>query len=319
MNWISHFKKIGIKVKKIIKKQPASQQETDWKNCPQCKKISYFPDLITNSYICECSYHFDCPPKFRLDSLFDSTYEIIEAPKNINPDPLNFEVEGRYKYSDKIKKYRKVTNQDTALLAAYGLISGMQAVVIVFNPLFGGGRFGNHENEHFLHIANFAVRKKVDFWLCCYASSGMDVHGGVTSLSGMPKSIIAMNEIKQANIVTFALASRGTSGGTYASSFFMHDIIIVESNSTTDILFSGKRVTSNILKGTDQIPEDFGTGPGVMKSGLADIKLGNRKELKGTITKLANIILKKVELKSTNVKEAYENQEDFKKTASTTS
>ena len=319
MNWISHFKKIGIKVKKIIKKQPASQQETDWKNCPQCKKISYFPDLITNSYICECSYHFDCPPKFRLDSLFDSTYEIIEAPKNINPDPLNFEVEGRYKYSDKIKKYRKATNQDTALLAASGLISGMKAVIVVFNPLFGGGRFGNHENEHFLHIANFAVRKKVDFWLCCYASSGMDVHGGVTSLSGMPKSIIAMNEIKQANIVTFALASRGTSGGTYASSFFMHDIIIVESNSATDILFSGKRVTSNILKGTDQIPEDFGTGPGVMKSGLADIKLGNRKELKGTITKLANIILKKVELESTNVKEAYENQEDFKKTASTTS
>ena len=319
MNWISHFKKIGIKVKKIIKKQPSGQQETDWKNCPQCKKISYFPDLVANSYICECSYHFDCPPKFRLDSLFDSTYEIIEAPKNINPDPLNFEVEGRYKYSDKIKKYRKVTNQDTALLAAYGLISGMQAVVIVFNPLFGGGRFGNHENEYFLHIANFAVRKKVDFWLCCYASSGMDVHGGVTSLSGMPKSIIAMNEIKQANILTFALASRGTSGGTYASSYFMHDIIIVESNSTTDILFSGKRVTSNILKGTDQIPEDFGTASGVMKSGLADIKLGNRKELKGTITKLANIILKKVELKSTNVKEAYENQEDFKKTASTTS
>ena len=319
MNWISHFKKIGIKVKKIIKKQPTSQQETDWKNCPQCKKISYFPDLIANSYICECSYHFDCPPKFRLDSLFDSTYEIIETPKNINPDPLNFEVEGRYKYSDKIKKYRKATNQDTALLAAFGLISGMQAVVVVFNPLFGGGRFGNHESEYFLHIANFAVRKKVDFWLCCYASSGMDVHGGVTSLSGMPKSIIAMNEIKQANIVTFALASRGTSGGTYASSYFMHDIIIVESNSTTDILFSGKRVTSNILKGTDQIPEDFGTGPGVMKSGLADIKLGNRKELKGTITKLANIILKKGELKSTNVKEAYENQEDFKKTASTTS
>ena len=319
MNWISHFKKIGIKVKKIIKKQPTSQQETDWKNCPQCKKISYFPDLITNSYICECSFHFDCPPKFRLDSLFDSAYEIIEAPKNINPDPLNFEIEGRYKYSDKIKKYRKVTNQDTALLAASGLISGMQAVVVVFNPLFGGGRFGNHESEHFLHIANFAVRKKVDFWLCCYASSGMDVHGGVTSLSGMPKSIIAMNEIKQANIVTFALASRGTSGVTYASSFFMHDIIIVESNSAADILFSGKRVTSNILKGTDQIPEDFGTGPGVMKSGLADIKLGNRKELKGTITKLANIILKKVELKSTNVKEAHENQEDFKKTASTTS
>ena len=48
MNWISNWKKIGIKVKQILKKQPVGQQETDWKNCPQCKKISYLPDLITN-------------------------------------------------------------------------------------------------------------------------------------------------------------------------------------------------------------------------------------------------------------------------------
>ena len=46
MNWISHWKKIGIKVKQILKKQPTGQEETDWKNCPQCKKISYLPDLI---------------------------------------------------------------------------------------------------------------------------------------------------------------------------------------------------------------------------------------------------------------------------------
>ena len=56
------------------------QEATDWKNCPQCKKISYKPDLFNNSYICECSFHFDLPPKLRLDSLFDSSYEIIEAP-----------------------------------------------------------------------------------------------------------------------------------------------------------------------------------------------------------------------------------------------
>ena len=46
MNWISHWKKIGVKVKQILKKQPVGQQETDWKNCPQCKKISYITDLI---------------------------------------------------------------------------------------------------------------------------------------------------------------------------------------------------------------------------------------------------------------------------------
>ena len=85
MNWITAAKKIGIKVKKIFKKQPVGQQETDWKNCPQCKKISYLPDLISNSYICQCNFHFDLPPRMRLESLFDSDYELIELEEDINP------------------------------------------------------------------------------------------------------------------------------------------------------------------------------------------------------------------------------------------
>jgi len=323
MNWITSWKKIGIKVKQIFKKQPVHEGETDWKNCPQCKKISYKPDLNGNSYICECSFHFDLPPKLRLDSLFDSNYEIIEAVDNIDPDPLGFEVkEGArdgYKYIDKIKKYRSVTGQQTALMCASGTISGLEAVVVCFNPKFGGGRFGPAENEHFLKAANTAIEKKVDVWIVVYQSSGIDVHTGVTGLAGMTKSIIAMNEIKKNNIPTFCVAARATAGGTYASSFFMHDFIIVESKCVENLLFSGKRVTANILKGTELIPDDFGTAPGVMKSGLADITLENRKELKETITKLANIILKKEKRKIKNEDGERENQQDFKKTASTTS
>ena len=319
MNWISHWKKIGIKVKQILKKQPTGQEETDWKNCPQCKKITYLPDLITNAYICDCSFHFDIPPKLRLDNLFDSAYEIIESPGNINPDPLNFEVKdgarGGYKYIDKIKKYRRVTGQETALMCASGNISNLSAVVVCFNPKFGGGRFGPAENEHFSKAANFAIQKKVDMWIVIYQSSGIDVHTGVTGLTGMTKSIIAMNEIKKNNIPTFCIAARATAGGTYASSFFMHEFIIIESKCVENLLFSGKRVTANILKGTDQIPNDFGTGPGVMKSGLADITLENRKELKDTITKLANIILKKEELKISN-EETIENRESNIKVSS---
>jgi acetyl-CoA carboxylase carboxyl transferase subunit beta len=324
MNWLTGWKKkIGIKVKKIFKKQPVGQQETDWKNCPQCKKISYLPDLIANSYICECSFHFDFPPKLRLDSLFDSGYEIIEAPNNINPDPLNFEVKDGarkgYKYIEKIKKYRKVTGQKTALMCAIGSISNLSSVVVCFNPKFGAGRFGPAENEHFSKAANLAIQNKVDMWIVIYQSSGIDVHTGITGLSSMVKSVVSMNEIKKAGIPTFAIAARAVAGGTFASSFFMHDFIIIESKCVENLLFSGKRVTANILKGTDQIPDDFGTGPGIMKSGLADITLESRKELKQNITNLTNIILKKEHLETTNVNEANENQEDFKKTASTAS
>jgi len=292
-SWITNWKKIKIKVKQIIKKQPADQQETDWQSCPQCKKITYFPDLIANFYICECSYHFDCPPKFRLDNLFDSTYEIIEAPDNINPDPLQFEVGEKYKYIDKIKKYRKVTGQKTALLCASGFIQNLRSVVVVFNPKFGAGRFGPAENEHFLKAADYAIREKVDMWIVIYQSSGIDVHTGVTGLAGMPKSIIAMNEIKKAGIPTFAIAARAVAGGTFGSSFFMHDFIIIESKYVENLLFSGKRVTANILKSLDQIPENFGKASSIIKNGLADMTLENRKELKDTLVKLGSIILKK--------------------------
>jgi len=321
MNWITRWKKIGIKVKQIFKKQPSlSEQEVDWKSCPLCKKLSYIPDLFENSYICECSFHFDLPPKIRLDNLLNTGYEIIDAPQNINPDPLNFEVqnaEKSYKYIDKIKKYRKVTGQETALICAHGNISNLSAVVVCFNPKFGGGRFGPAENEHFIKAANFAIEKKVDVWIVIYQSSGIDVHTGVTGLAGMTKSIIAMNEIKKNNIPTFSIAARAVAGGTYASSFFQHEFIIIESKCVENLLFSGKRVTANILKGSDSIPSSFGRADGVMHAGLADLTLESRKELKDTIIKLSNIILNKNKLQIQNVEEANGNPEDFKKIAST--
>ena len=204
-------------------------------------------------------------------------------------------------------------------MCASGKISNLNAVVVCFNPKFGAGRFGPAENEHFLKATNVAIQKKVDVWVVIYQSSGIDVHTGITGLAGMTKSIIGMNEIKKNNIPTFCVAARATAGGTYASSFFMHDFIIIESKCVENLLFSGKRVTANILKGADQIPEDFGTGPSVMKSGLSDITLENRKKLKDTIVKLSNIILKKQNPKVKKLDEANEDQEDFKKTASTAS
>ena len=294
-SWITNWKKIKIKVKKIFKKQPVGQQETDWKNCPQCKKISYLPDLITNSYICECSFHFDFPAKNRLDSLFDSGYKIIESDDDVDPDPLKFNVGERYKYIDKIKKYQKITGQKSALLCASGKISNLNAVVSCFNPLFGGGRLGTVENENFLAAANYAIENKADMWVVIFQSSGIDVHTGVTGLAGMTKTIIAMDEIKKAGIPTFAVAARAVAGGTYASCYFAHEFLIVESKCVSNMLFSGRRVTENILKSSSQIPEDFGTASGVMKAGLADITLDSRKDLKNKLTKLAGIILKKGE------------------------
>ena len=105
----------------------------------------------------------------------------------------------------------------------------------------------------------------------------MAVTGGVPALaSGMVKTQIAYSELKKAGVLSIGVACSKLSGGTYVM-WNNHDILCVESPGSHDILFSGKRVTANILKGTDAIPENFGRADGVMKSGLADITLENRK------------------------------------------
>ena len=197
------------------------------------------------------------------------------------------------------------------MLCAEGLIQHLRAVVVAFNPKFGAGRFGPAENEHFIKAADHAINKKVDMWIVIYQCSGIDVHTGITGLAGMPKSIIAINEIKKAGIPTFAVAARAVTGGTYGSSFFMHDFIIIESKCVENLLFSGKRVTANILKSSDQIPEDFGMAAGVTKAGFADMTLENRKELKETLVKLASIILKKGESFETKSSTSDNTQEEL--------
>ena len=37
-------------------------------------------------------------------------------------------------------------------------------------------------------------------WIVIYQSSGIDVHSGITGLSSMVKSVIAMKEIKKVNM-----------------------------------------------------------------------------------------------------------------------
>ena len=38
MNWITRWKKIGIKVKQIFKEQPIGQEATDWKKLSAVQK-----------------------------------------------------------------------------------------------------------------------------------------------------------------------------------------------------------------------------------------------------------------------------------------
>ena len=295
-NWISGWtRKIGIKVTNLVRKRPSAQDliDSDWKSC-KCKKITYRHDLIAQNFICSCGYHFDLPISLRQKHLYDADFITIDAP-NVDEDPLSFST-NTYSYRSKIKKYQRISKQDTALSVTSGLISGLRAVVVIFNPAFGAGRFGIRECAHFLKACDYACKEKSEIFLTVLQSSGMDVQAGTLSLMSMPRSIIGMTQLGEAGIIRIGCAARGSTGGSLGSFFQLNDFLLIESPTTEDILFSGRRVTQNIYKNNEGLPFDFGSGSSILKHGLCDIVLKDRNELKKTVVQLSNILLKKIEV-----------------------
>jgi acetyl-CoA carboxylase carboxyl transferase subunit beta len=311
MNWIRKILRAGEKIRKVIKERPSVKEMADslWKSCPSCRKLTSKEKIRENYFICECGFHFDIPPRERLARLgfLNGKYEVIASPEYSDPDPLKFEYCGT-KYISKRKNYQKITKQETALFCVYGKIGSISSVVVCSNFKFGGGAWSPDESEHFVTAAQKAIDEKVDLFLTIFQTGGVAVTTGVTGLaSAMVKSTIALENLKKHNIVTIAIASSKTTGGPYASAFFNHELVGIESSSSTDILFSGKRVSANVSQNST-IPEDFGNALRVQKSGLCDFVLNNRHEIRATVLTLTKILKKKN--KTTSVEATNENQED---------
>ena len=128
-SWITNWNKLKIKlskVKKIIKKQPGKDSESQWTQC-SCQEILYKEDLQKNLHVCprcETSHKISCRERF--DITFDEEiYTILKTPKPPD-DALNFV--DRRKYSERLKEARKLTNQDDAIMIAKGKIKGIDVV-----------------------------------------------------------------------------------------------------------------------------------------------------------------------------------------------
>jgi len=131
------------------------------------------------------------------------------------------------------------------------------------------------------------------------------------SLSQMPRSIIAINELKKNNLPYIVLFTDPTAGGITASYAMVGDIHIAEPGAL--IAFAGKRVIQGTVK--EELPPDFQTSEFIMKKGFIDL-IVERKNLSEKIGTLLSILLKKNSDISTEENETSENNQSLTKAAS---
>ena len=111
---------------------------------------------------------------------------------------------------------------------------------------------------------------------------------GILSLMQMPRTIAAIQKIKENRIPYIVVLSDPTTGGVCASFAMLGDILIAEKGAT--IGFAGRRVIEQTIK--ESIPDNFQTADYLLEHGMIDMVV-HRKDLKNKIYKILKFIEKK--------------------------
>ena len=309
MNWITKIIKAGEKIKSAIHKRATKEDiaNSDWTSC--CKGPILKKDLETNLWVCpECNKHHRIKPKQRFDILFGkNNYEILETPIP-KDDPLNF-VDSK-PYKERLKSARKKTGLKCSMVVATGIINDIKITAIASDFDFLGASVEAAEGEAILFASQYSIENKQPL-LICTSGGGMRMQASMISLSQMPRSILAINELKKHNLPYIVLLTDPTAGGITASYAMVGDLHIAEPGAL--VAFAGARVIQGTVK--EELPEGFQKSEYLEKTGFVDL-IVDRKDLSKKIGTLLSILLKKNSAISTEENETTKNTQSLSKVAS---
>ncbi|MDD7313923.1 MAG: acetyl-CoA carboxylase, carboxyltransferase subunit beta [bacterium] len=281
MNWISDF--VRPKIKKTTSKEIADNL---WTKCPECGQMLFNKELEKDYFICSfCGHHLRLPVKIRLEMLMDSgKYKLLNLPK-LRDDPLDFK--DSKKYSDRLRAYRKASQNDDAVIVAVGEIGGVKAVAVFLDFSFMGGSMGTVVGEGIVKAAEFAAKTSSPLVIVS-ASGGARMQEGILSLMQMARTTAAINILKEKGLPYISVLTDPTTGGVSASFAMLGDIHIAEKGAI--IGFAGARVIEQTIRET--LPEGFQKAEYLQEHGMVDIVV-SRTELKDKISKVLKLLLNK--------------------------
>jgi acetyl-CoA carboxylase carboxyl transferase subunit beta len=200
----------------------------------------------------------------------------------IEPDPLKFR--DRKRYTDRLKDAQATTGEQDAIIVADGTMGGMRVVIAQFNFDFMAGSMGQAVGDGLIAAARHAVANRAPL-IAIPASGGARMQEGILSLMQMPRSIIAIDEVKEAGLPYIVVLTDPTTGGVSASFAMLGDIAIAEPGAV--IGFAGARVIEETIRET--LPNGFQRAEYLREHGMVDMVVP-RGQLRETLIRLIRLI-----------------------------
>jgi acetyl-CoA carboxylase carboxyl transferase subunit beta len=278
MSW---FNKVRNALPFAVKRET---EETLWRKCPSCAQMIFIKEYEDNLSVCTtCNHHGRIGANARFAQLFDDVkWSELRAPK-VAEDPLKFRDSKRY--VDRIKAARTQTGDQDALRNARGMICRHKAVLGVQDFAFMGGSMGMAVGDAFVAGVRAAIADHAPY-IICTAAGGARMQEGILSLMQMPRTTVAIAELKEAGLPYIVILTDPTTGGVTASYAMLGDIHIAEPNAL--IGFAGQRVIQNTIR--EKLPEGFQRAEYLLDHGMIDMVV-ERKDLKDTLARLLGYLM----------------------------
>jgi acetyl-CoA carboxylase carboxyl transferase subunit beta len=254
-----------------------------WHKCRQCSAMVFTKEWEDNDSVCpRCDHHGRIGPKARFDRILDTGYTVLPPPQ-VREDPLKFRDTKRY--PDRLKAARQQTGESDALMNARGTIGGRRVILGVQDFAFMGGSMGLAVGAAFVEGARAAIRDRAPY-IVFTAAGGARMQEGILSLMQMPKTTVAIAELKEAGLPYIVVLTDPTTGGVTASYAMLGDIHVAEPGAL--IGFAGARVIESTIR--EKLPEGFQRAEYLLEHGMVDMVV-HRKDLRDTVARLIDYLL----------------------------
>jgi acetyl-CoA carboxylase carboxyl transferase subunit beta len=282
VNWIKNFVRPKIRGLLGTKRE---LPENMWIKDPETGQMVFYRDLEANQFVVPGSgYHMRMAPDIRLKAMFDNgEYNTITLPQ-VAVDPLKFRDERRY--LDRLKESKQKTGADDAVLAGSGSLDGLAVVMAVQDFAFMGGSLGMAAGEAIIVAMRTAIQKHCPFVLFA-SSGGARMQEGILSLMQMPRTTLAVRELREARLPYVVVLTHPTTGGVTASYAMLGDVHIAEPGAL--IGFAGPRVIEQTLG--VKLPEGFQRSEYLEEHGMVDMVV-HRHQLRETISRIIRLLSK---------------------------
>lgn len=281
MNWITNY--VRPKIRALVAPRE-DVPDNLWDKCVSCGHMIFHRELEELLRVCpNCGHHMRIGPERRMEILFDEgAYELVELPA-VQADPLKFR--DRERYADRLRKARSKTGEQDAIRVGQGRIGGQPAVVAAFDFSFMGGSMGLAVGEGLVTAAREALRRRAAL-IAVPSSGGARMQEGILSLMQLPRTVIAVQMVREAGLPYVVLLTDPTTGGVSASFAMLGDVQIAEPGAV--IGFAGARVIEETIRET--LPPGFQRAEYLLEHGMLDMVVP-RRELHATLARLLGLLM----------------------------